>query len=106
MNGNMFCLRYKVLLLESRFFYFNSWQLTCELIRKMQRDVQLPLQPKSGRHLVSRQPAREQLHAAWSAAVTRGWLDHTSARTIHCLVDTAGSSWLVSAVLSELLQSK
>lgn len=70
----------------------------------MQRDVQLPLQPKSGRHLVSRQPAREQLHSAWSAAVTRGWLDHTSARTIHCLVDTAGSSWLVSAVLSELLQ--
>lgn len=70
----------------------------------MQRDVQLPLQPKSGRHLVSRQPAREQLHSAWNIAVTRGWLDHSSARTIHCLVDTAGSGWLVSAVLSELLQ--
>ena len=80
------------------------WQLTCEIIRKMQRDVQLPLQPKSGRHLVSRQPASEQLHLAWSAAMSRAWLNHTSARTFHCLLDTAGPRWLVSSVLQELLK--
>lgn len=80
------------------------WQLTCELIRKMQKDVQLPLKPKSGKHLVSTQPATEQLHSTWTMAIKRGWLDHTSARTVHCLFDTAGASWLVSAVLQELLQ--
>lgn len=80
------------------------WGLTNELIRKMQKDVQLPLKPKSGKQLVSTQPATEQLHEVWTIAIKRGWLDHTSARTVHCLLDTAGPSWLVSAVLQELLQ--
>uniref|UniRef100_A0A6P7F1K9 Mediator of RNA polymerase II transcription subunit 24 n=1 Tax=Diabrotica virgifera virgifera TaxID=50390 RepID=A0A6P7F1K9_DIAVI len=45
---------------------FNDrWQLTCEIIRKMQRDVQLPLPQKSGHYLVSRKPATEQLGEAW-----------------------------------------
>jgi hypothetical protein len=70
----------------------------------MQRDVQLPLQTKSSHHLISRQPAIEQLHAAWSAAIRRGWLDHSSAKTLHCLLDTAGPRWLVSAVIQELLK--
>ncbi|XP_017776104.1 PREDICTED: mediator of RNA polymerase II transcription subunit 24 [Nicrophorus vespilloides] len=78
------------------------WQLTCEIIRKMQRDIQLPLQPKSGRHLVSKQPAAEQLHNAWTSAIQRGWLDHSSARGIHCLLETAGARWLVTAILQEL----
>lgn len=47
------------------------WQLTCDIIKKMQKDVQLPLKLKSGRHLVSRQPATEQLHSAWTAAICR-----------------------------------
>ena len=80
------------------------WQLTCEIIRKMQRDVQLPLQTKSSHHLISRQPAIEQLHSAWSAAIRRGWLDHSSAKTLHCLLDTAGPRWLVSAVVQELMK--
>lgn len=80
------------------------WQLTCEIIRKMQRDVQLPLALKGGRQLVSRQPASEQLNSAWQTAVNRGWLDHKSATVIHCLFDTAGPRWLVSSVLQELLQ--
>lgn len=80
------------------------WGLTKELIRKMQKDVQLPLKLKSGKDLVSTQPATEQLHAAWTTAIKKGWLDHASARTVHCLLDTAGPSWLVSAVLQELLQ--
>lgn len=45
----------------------DRWQLTCEIIRKMQRDVQLPLPTKSGHHLVSRQPATEQLAQAWKS---------------------------------------
>ncbi|XP_018572126.1 mediator of RNA polymerase II transcription subunit 24 [Anoplophora glabripennis] len=84
----------------------DRWQLTCEIIRKMQRDVQLPLPTKSTHHLVSRQPATEQLHSAWSKGILRGWLDHTSARTLHCLLDTAGPRWLVSAVIQELLKLK
>ncbi|KAL3274964.1 hypothetical protein HHI36_019738 [Cryptolaemus montrouzieri] len=80
----------------------DRWQLTCEIIRKMQRDVQLPLQSKSTHHLVSRQPAVEQLHQLWTKAITRGWLDHTSARAVHCLLETAGSKWLVSSVVHEL----
>lgn len=80
------------------------WQLTCEIIQKMQRDVQLSLKPKSGGHLVSRQPASEQLNTAWKASVNRGWVDHTAARTLHCLLDTAGARWFVSSVLQELLK--
>ncbi|KAJ8948783.1 hypothetical protein NQ318_022914, partial [Aromia moschata] len=82
----------------------DRWQLTCEIIRKMQRDVQLPLPTKSSHHLVSRQPATEQLHTAWTKGIRRGWLDHNSARILHCLLDTAGSRWLVSAVIQELLK--
>lgn len=78
------------------------WQLSCEIIRKMQRDVQLPLQTKSSSHLISRQPAVEQLHSAWVEAMKRGWLDHSSAKTLRCLLDAAGSRWLVSAVVQEL----
>lgn len=48
------------------------WALTKELIRKMQKDVQLPVKPKTGKDLVSTQPATEQLHAAWSTAIKRG----------------------------------
>lgn len=84
----------------------DRWQLTCEIIRNMQRDVQLPLPTKSTHHLVSRQPATEQLHSAWSKGILRGWLDHNSARTLHCLLDTAGPRWLVSAVIQELLKLK
>ncbi|KAJ8919728.1 hypothetical protein NQ315_006256 [Exocentrus adspersus] len=84
----------------------DRWQLTCEIIRKMQRDVQLPLPTKSTHHLVSRQPATEQLHSAWSKAVLRGWLDHNSARMLHCLLDTAGPRWLVSSVVQEILKLK
>lgn len=80
------------------------WQLTCEIIRKMQRDVQLPLPLKGGRQLVSIQPASEQLNTAWNTAINRGWLDHKSATVIHCLFDTAGARWLVSSVIQELLQ--
>lgn len=80
------------------------WQLTCEIIRKMQQDVQLPLPLKGGRQLVSRQPASEQLNTSWQMAINRGWLDHKSATIIHCLFDTAGPRWLVSSVLQELLQ--
>lgn len=80
------------------------WQLTCEIIRKMQRDVQLPLQTKSSRHLVSRQPATEQLHSVWTFGTSHGWFDCNSARTLHCLLDTAGPRWLVSAVIQELLK--
>lgn len=69
-------------------------QLTCEIIRKMQRDVQLHLPTKSNHHLVSRQPATEQLRNVWKQGITRGWLDHSSARTLHCLLDTAGDRWL------------
>ncbi|CAH1108215.1 unnamed protein product [Psylliodes chrysocephalus] len=82
----------------------DRWQLTCEIIRKMQRDVQLPLPTKSGHHLVSRQPATEQLGQAWKSGIVRGWLDHNSARTLHCLLDTAGNRWLVSAVIQELVK--
>ncbi|XP_045464777.1 mediator of RNA polymerase II transcription subunit 24 [Harmonia axyridis] len=80
----------------------HRWQLTCEIIRKMQADVQLPLQAKSSHHLVSRQPAVQQLHQLWTKAITRGWLDHTSARAVHCLLETAGSTWLVPSVVHEL----
>ncbi|CAG9816325.1 unnamed protein product [Phaedon cochleariae] len=82
----------------------DRWQLTHEIIRKMQRDVQLPLPTKSSHHLVSRQPATEQLSTAWKWGILRGWLDHESARTLHCLLDTAGDRWLVSAVIQELLK--
>ncbi|XP_050518616.1 mediator of RNA polymerase II transcription subunit 24 isoform X1 [Diabrotica virgifera virgifera] len=84
---------------------FNDrWQLTCEIIRKMQRDVQLPLPQKSGHYLVSRKPATEQLGEAWKLGIVRGWLDHNSARTLHCLLETAGTRWLVSAVIQELVK--
>ncbi|KAK9891976.1 hypothetical protein WA026_017459 [Henosepilachna vigintioctopunctata] len=82
----------------------DRWQLTCEIIRKMQRDVQLPLQSKSSHHLVSKQTSVDQLHQLWSKAITRGWLDHTSTRTVHCLLQTAGSIWLVSSIVYELCQ--
>lgn len=82
------------------------WQLMHDLIRKMQKDMQLPLKPKSGRNFTSCQPSTEQLHTAWTNAIRRGWLDHNSAKTIHSLLDTAGPSWLVSAVLQELMQLK
>lgn len=35
-------------------------------------------------------------------AITRGWLDHISARAVHCLLETAGSTWLVPSVVQEL----
>lgn len=82
----------------------DRWQLTFEITRKMQRDVQLPLPTKSNHHLVSRQPATEQLSSCWTFGITRGWLDHTSARNLHCLLDTAGPRWLVSAITQELLK--
>ncbi|XP_044767173.1 mediator of RNA polymerase II transcription subunit 24 isoform X2 [Coccinella septempunctata] len=78
------------------------WELTCEIIRRMQRDVQLPLQATNSHHLVSRQPAVKQLHELWNKAITRGWLDHTSARAVHCLLETAGPTWLVPSVVHEL----
>lgn len=79
------------------------WQLSCEIIRKMQRDVQLPLQPKSGCSMVFRQPATEQLHGAWLKGICRGWLDHNSARNMQCLLEMAGGRWLVTAIVQELL---
>ncbi|XP_060520189.1 mediator of RNA polymerase II transcription subunit 24 [Cylas formicarius] len=82
----------------------DRWHLTCEIIRKMQRDVQLPLPTKSNDHLVSRHPATEQLHNAWTWGITKGWLDHNSASTLRCLLDTAGPRWLVNAVIQELLK--
>ncbi|XP_023022207.1 mediator complex subunit 24 [Leptinotarsa decemlineata] len=82
----------------------DRWQLTCEIIRKMQREVQLPLPTSSNHHLVSRHPATEQLSTVWKSGICRGWLDHDSAMTLHCLLDTAGDRWLVSAVIQELLK--
>ncbi|XP_050315120.1 mediator of RNA polymerase II transcription subunit 24 [Anthonomus grandis grandis] len=81
----------------------DRWQLTCEIIRKMQRDIQLPT-TKSTHHLVSRSPATEWLHSTWNCGITKGWLDHNSARILHCLLDTAGPRWLVNAVIQELLK--
>ncbi|KAI4471323.1 mediator of rna polymerase ii transcription subunit 24 [Holotrichia oblita] len=80
------------------------WQLTCTIIKKMEKDVQLSLKPKNGGHLVSRQPAAEQLNIAWKDSINKGWVDHISARTLHCLLDTAGARWFVSSVLQELLK--
>lgn len=84
----------------------DRWHLTCEIIRKMQQDIQLPLQTKSSLHLVSKQPAIEQLHQLWNNAIARGWLDHTSTRTAHCLLETASSKWLVSSVVQQLCKLK
>lgn len=81
----------------------DRWQLTCEIIRKMQRDIQLPT-TKSSHHLVSRSPATEWLHSTWNCGITKGWLDYNSARILHCLLDTAGPRWLVNAVIQELLK--
>ncbi|KAF5304438.1 hypothetical protein FQR65_LT07968 [Abscondita terminalis] len=80
------------------------WQLSCEIIRKMQRDVQLPLQPKSVCNTSFRQPATEQLHNAWLKAICRCWLDHSSARNMQCLLEMAGARWMVAAIVQELLQ--
>ncbi|XP_056632124.1 mediator of RNA polymerase II transcription subunit 24 isoform X1 [Diorhabda sublineata] len=82
----------------------DRWQLTCEIIKKMQRDVQLPLPIKTGHYLVSRQPATEQLGQAWKLGISRGWLDNNSAGALHCLLETAGTRWLVSAVIHELVK--
>ncbi|XP_030750121.1 mediator of RNA polymerase II transcription subunit 24 isoform X2 [Sitophilus oryzae] len=79
------------------------WQLTCDIIRKMQRDIQLPAS-KSSHHLVSRAPATELLHSTWNCGITKGWLDYNSAKNLHCLLDTAGARWLVNAVIQELLK--
>ncbi|KAF5303943.1 hypothetical protein FQA39_LY01728 [Lamprigera yunnana] len=80
------------------------WQLSCEIIRKMQRDIQLPLQPKSVCNTSFRQPATEQLHGAWVKAICRSWLDHNSARNMQCLLEMAGARWMVAAIVHELLQ--
>ncbi|XP_031353097.1 mediator of RNA polymerase II transcription subunit 24 [Photinus pyralis] len=80
------------------------WQLSCEIIRKMQRDLQLPLQAKSVGNMVFRQPATEQLHNAWLKAISRGWLDHNSGRNMQCLLEMAGARWMVAAIVQELLQ--
>lgn len=70
----------------------------------MQRDVKLMLRPKSGvSQLVSRQPAADQLKSLWQSGVARGWLEYRGAGTVHTLLETAGSRWLVSAVIRELL---
>lgn len=83
------------------------WTLTCEIIQKMQRDVQLMLRPKTAaisyKHLISTQPASERLSSIWKGSVSRGWLDYQGAQTVHTLLDTAGSRWLVAAVIQELL---
>lgn len=60
------------------------WQLSCKIIRKMQKDVQLPLQPKSGCNSF-RQPATEQLHIAWTDALTHGYLSQIYSLTIFCI---------------------
>ncbi|XP_076263468.1 mediator complex subunit 24 isoform X3 [Rhynchophorus ferrugineus] len=78
------------------------WQLTCEIIKKMQRHIQLPA--KSSYHLVSRTPAAELLHSTWNCGITKCWLDYNSAKNLHCLLDTAGARWLVNSVIQELLK--
>ncbi|CAH0546383.1 unnamed protein product [Brassicogethes aeneus] len=82
----------------------DRWLLACDIIRKMQRDVQLALQTRSNHQLVSKQPATDQLHQVWLYGIQRGWLDSDSGRTVHCLLETAGARWLVSAVIQELLK--
>ncbi|ERL93304.1 hypothetical protein D910_10598 [Dendroctonus ponderosae] len=81
----------------------DRWELTSEIIRKIERDIQLPT-TKSSSNLMSRSPATECLHSTWNSAITNGWLDYDSARILHCLLDTAGPKWLVNAVIHELLK--
>ncbi|XP_018325245.1 mediator of RNA polymerase II transcription subunit 24-like [Agrilus planipennis] len=80
------------------------WLLSCEIIRRMQRDIQLPLQSKISGNISFRQPAAEQFHNLWMKAVKRGWLDHSSAKTVQGLLETAGPRWLVYSVVHELTQ--
>lgn len=91
------------------------WQLTSHIIGRMQTDIQLLPQLQRGtinsvngtssdRHLVSRQPATDKLKDAWLSTIDRGWLDNDSARALHCLAQTAGPRWFVSATLQHLLQ--
>ncbi|XP_066251018.1 mediator of RNA polymerase II transcription subunit 24 [Euwallacea similis] len=79
------------------------WQLTCDIIRKMQKDIQAP-STKSCENLVSRSPATEWFHNAWGRAISRGWLDYNSTKILHCLLSTAGPRWLVNATIQELLK--
>ncbi|KAL1517721.1 hypothetical protein ABEB36_001452 [Hypothenemus hampei] len=83
----------------------DRWYLTCDIIRKLQKDIQLPTM-RSSHHLVSKSPATEWLHNAWNRAVSRGWLDYNSTKIMQCLFSTAGPRWLVNAVVQELMKLK
>nr|CAH7752585.1 unnamed protein product [Callosobruchus chinensis] len=90
----------------------DRWQLTCDIVRRMQRDVPPCMPPATaaaktgatGEQLVGKRPALDELKSAWTQAMRKGALDHKPAKTLRCLLDTAGDRWLVSAVINELLK--
>ncbi|XP_022905707.1 mediator of RNA polymerase II transcription subunit 24 [Onthophagus taurus] len=81
----------------------DRWHLTLEIIRNMQKHVHTA-KLISTRNNNSIQPASEQLNNIWKSTLGKGWLDFKSASTLHDLLDTAGSRWLVTSVLQELLK--
>lgn len=83
--------------------------LMCQIIRKMQFDIQPPSIPKSkimpfSHTIISRQPLLEQLQTVWEDIKTRGYLHIDATATVESLLNTAGPVWFVTNLLKETLK--
>ncbi|CAH2239466.1 mediator of RNA polymerase II transcription subunit 24 [Pararge aegeria] len=83
--------------------------LMCQIIRKMQFDIQPPSIPKCkimpfSHSIISRQPILEQLQTVWEDIKTRGYLHIDATAIVESLLNTAGPVWFVTNLLKETLK--
>ncbi|XP_016661657.1 mediator of RNA polymerase II transcription subunit 24 isoform X2 [Acyrthosiphon pisum] len=79
--------------------------LMCQIIRKMQQDLNPPTMPSKPSHsIISKDSILEQLIPIWESILEEGWLNVKNAQKLKTTLFTAGSDWFVNNLIKEMMK--